>query len=136
MFHLEATIGHHLNRCQEDHPDINPDIINKIKHSLYVDDLSSRAEKLKDASEFYIQFRFIFEKANVNLQKSKSNSIELMIFIKKFEQEKRLKVLEEQSYADSLLNPSLVDDTKVLGIPWNTSRDTFSFTIQHLLHDI
>ena len=59
-----------------------------------------------------------------------------MIFIKKFEQEKRLKVLEEKSYADSLLNPSLVDDTKVLGIPWNTSRDTFSFTIQHLLHDI
>ena len=72
----------------------------------------------------------------MNLQKSKSNSIELMIFIKKFEQEKRLKVLEEKSYADSLLNPSLVDDTKVLGIPWNTSRDTFSFTIQHLLHDI
>ena len=52
-----------------------------------------------------------------------------MIFIKKHKQEKRLKVLEEQSYADSLLNPSLVDDTKVLGIPWNTSRDTFSFTI-------
>ena len=113
IFHLEATIDHHLNHCLEDHPDSNPDIINKIKHSLYVDDLSSRAEKLKDASEFYIQFRFIFEKENVNLQKSKSNSIELMIFIKKFEQEKRLKVLEEKSYADSLLNPSLVDDTKV-----------------------
>ena len=24
----------------------------------------------------------------------------------------------------------------MLGVPWNTSRDTFSFTIQHLLHDI
>ena len=35
-----------------------------------------------------------------------------------------------------VLNPSLVDDTKVLGIPWNTCRDTFSFTIQHLPHDI
>ena len=30
MFHLEATIDHHLNYCLEDHPDINPDIINKI----------------------------------------------------------------------------------------------------------
>ena len=59
-----------------------------------------------------------------------------MIFIKKHEEEKRLKVLEEQSYTDSLLNPSLVDDTKVLGIPWKTSRDTSGFTIQHLLHDI
>ena len=47
MFHLEATIDH-LNHCLEDHPDINPNIINKIKHALYVDDLSSGAEKLKD----------------------------------------------------------------------------------------
>ena len=39
MFHLEATIDHHLNCCLEDHPVINPDIINKIKHLLYVDDL-------------------------------------------------------------------------------------------------
>ena len=59
-----------------------------------------------------------------------------MMFIEKHEKGKRLEVLEEPSYADSSLNSSLVDDTKVLGIPWNTSRDTFSFTIQHLLHDI
>ena len=68
MFHLEATIDHHFNRCLEDHPDINPDIINKIKHSLYVDDLSSGAEKLKDVLELYIQSRLIFENANMNLQ--------------------------------------------------------------------
>ena len=74
MFHLEATIDHQLNHCLEDHPDINSDIINKIKHSLYVDDLSSGAEKLKDASELYIQSRSIFEKANMILQKWKSNS--------------------------------------------------------------
>ena len=59
-----------------------------------------------------------------------------MMFIKKHETGKCLEVLEEPSYAVPLLNPSLVDDTKVLGIPWNTSRDTFSFTIQHLPHDI
>ena len=44
-----------------------------------------------------------------------------MMFIKKHEKGKRL-------------HP--VDDTKVLGIPWNTSRHTFSFTIQYLLHAI
>ena len=66
MFQHEATIDHHLNHCLEDHPDINPEIINIIKHSLYVDDLSNGAEKLKDASEFYIQSRLIFEKANMN----------------------------------------------------------------------
>ena len=49
---------------------------------------------------------------------------------------KLLEVLEEPSYAYSSLNPSLVDDTKLLDIPWNTSRDTFIFTIPHLLHDI
>ena len=59
-----------------------------------------------------------------------------MIFIKKHEQGKRLEVLEEPSYTDSSLNPSLVDNTKVLNIPLHTGRDTFSFTIQHLLHDI
>ena len=136
MFHLEATLDHHLNHYLEDHPDINPDIINKSKHSLYVDDLSSAAEKLKDASEFYVQSRLIFGKANMNLRKWISNSNEFMMFIKKHEKGKRFEVLEEPSYADSSLNPSLVDNTKVLGIPWNTRRDTFSFTIQHLLHDI
>ena len=80
MFFLETTIDHHLNHCLEDHPDIKPDIINKIKHSLYVDDLSSGAEKLKNASELYIQFRLIFEKANMTLRKWKSNSNEFMMF--------------------------------------------------------
>ena len=47
MFHLEATIDH-LNHCLEDHPDINPNIISKIKHAPYVDDFSSGAEKVKD----------------------------------------------------------------------------------------
>ena len=58
------------------------------------------------------------------------------MFIKKHGKGKRLEVLEEPSYADSLLNSSLADDIKVLGTPWNTSRDTFGFTIQHLLHNI
>ena len=39
MFHLEATIDHHLSCCLEVYPDINRDIINKIKHLVYVDDL-------------------------------------------------------------------------------------------------
>ena len=136
MFHLEATIDHHLSHCLEDYPDINPDIINTIKHSLYVDDLSSGVDKLKDASELFIQSRLIFEKASMNLRKWKNNSNEFMMFIKKHGKEKRLEVLEELSYADSSLNPSLIVDTKVLGIPRNISRDTFSFAIQHLLHDI
>ena len=72
----------------------------------------------------------------MNLQKWKSHSTELMILIKKNEKEKRLNVLEEQSHTDLSLNPNLVDDRKVLGIPWHTSRDTFSFTIQTLLHDV
>ena len=136
IFHLEATTDHYLYHFLEDHPDINSDIINKIKHSLYLDDLSNAAEKLKDASELYIQSQLIFEKANMNLRKWKSSSNEFMMFIKKHENGKRLEVLEEPSYADSSLNPSLVDDKKVLGIPWNTSRDTFIFTMQHPLHDI
>ena len=79
MFHREATIDHHLNHCLVDHPDINVDIINKIKHLLYVDDLLSVAEKLKDASELYIQYRVVFEKANMNLQKWKNSSNKLMM---------------------------------------------------------
>ena len=34
------------------------------------------------------------------------------------------------------MNPSLIDDTKVLGTLWNTSSYTFNFTIQRLLHDL
>ena len=89
MLHLEATIDHHLNCSLEGHPDINPDIINKIRHSLYVDDLSSGAEKLKDRSELSIQSLLIFKKENMNLPKWKSNSNEFMIFIKKHEKGKK-----------------------------------------------
>ena len=110
-------IDHHLSRYLEDYPDIDPDIINRIKHSLYVDNLPNGAEKLKDASELFIQSRLIFEKANLNLRKWKTNSNEFMMFIKKHEKGKRLELLEEPSYADSSLNPSLAVDTKVLGIP-------------------
>ena len=77
IFHLEATIDPHRNRCLEDHPGINPDIINKVKHSLYVDHLSIGAEKLKDALEFYIRSWSIFEKANMNLQNGKAIQMSL-----------------------------------------------------------
>lgn len=53
----------------------------------------------------------------MNLQKWKRNSNEFMMFIKKHKKGKRLEVLEELSYADSSLNPSLIHDKKVLVIP-------------------
>ena len=72
----------------------------------------------------------------MNLRKWKSNSNEFMMFIKKYEKGKRLEGSEEPSYGDSLLNPTLVDATKVLGIPRTANRDTFKLIVQHLLHDI
>ena len=122
MLHLEATIDYHLNCCLEGHPDINPDIINKIRHSLYVDNLSSGAEKLKDRSELSIQSLLIFKMGNMNLPKWKSNSNEFMIFIKNHEKGKKIEVLEEPSYVDLSLNPSLVDDTKVLEERYSNSQ--------------
>ena len=122
MLYLEATIDHHLNCCLEDHPDINPDIINKIRHSLYVDDLSSGAEKLKDRSKLSNQSLLIFKKGNMNLPKWKSNSNEFMIFIRNHEKGKKIEVLEEPSYVDLSLNPSLVDDTKVLEERYSNSQ--------------
>ena len=58
----------------------------------------------------------IFGKADMNLQKWKRNSNKFMMFIKKHKKGKRLEVLEELSYADSSLNPSLIHDKKVLVI--------------------
>ena len=40
-----------------------------------------------------------------------------MRFIKKHEKVKTVEVLEEPQHTDLSLNPSLVDETKVLGIP-------------------
>lgn len=45
MFHLKVTADHHLNH-HLDYLDVNPDIINNIKRLLYVEDLSSGAEKM------------------------------------------------------------------------------------------
>ena len=74
----------------------------------------------------------------MNLQKWKSNSNKFMMVIKKHEKRKRLEVLDEPWYANVSLNSSLVDDTEVLGIPWNTSRDTLflPFNIYCIIFDL
>ena len=66
MFHLEATIDHHLNRCLEDYPDINPDTICKrfakwnrevercvrALHSIFVNIQESKYESSKMEKQF------------------------------------------------------------------------------------
>ena len=133
MGHLGETINHHLEKYRNQ----MPEVIKKIESSLYVDDLSTRADDSKGAIELYKAAKSIFAEANMNLRKWRNNNRDFNEFIE--EKHKNIeKSSEDTSYASLMLNPDEESENKVLGIPWNTKHDEFviSFRIQKSAEDV
>ena len=65
MGHLGEAINHHL----EEYRNQIPEVMEKTENSLYIDDLSIRADGPKSATELYETAKSIFAKANMNLRK-------------------------------------------------------------------
>ena len=65
MGHLEETINHHLDKYRNQ----MSEVIEKIKNSLYLDDLSTGADDPKGAIELYKAAKSVFAEANINLRK-------------------------------------------------------------------
>ena len=72
-FLLNATIRHHLEKYEA----TQPDLINKLLRSLYVDDLASGAEDEEQAFQMFTMSKEIFKEAGFNLRKFYSNSAAL-----------------------------------------------------------
>lgn len=98
-FLLQATLTHHLDKSESQYAD-------KIKDSLYVDNLQGTMSNESDIIDFYHTVNHTMAEANMPLQSWCTNSQELQ------------KVVSiEQN-----------DDQKLLGITWNVKGDTLNIS--------
>lgn len=137
---LGSTIRHHLDTQKE----FDPQLIELLKNSLYVDDLVSGAGNEKEALELSSNAKLIMQKGAFNLRKWNTNSSYLH---EKISDDKVSQGIlptptstksvteEDESYAKTVTGPSINsnnDTVKVLGSIWNTTSDQLEFNFSDL----
>ena len=125
MAQLDGVIFHHLQKCEERYEDT----VNRIRESLYIDDVPAGADNDDDGRVFYKEAKEVFLEAGMNLRKWKTNSDLLQREIDRCED---VDVRPKQILVEERLpmNPDESATTKVLGIPWDTTADELSFTVE------
>jgi hypothetical protein len=138
---LGATINHHLDTLQEN----NPEMVEHLRESLYVDDLVSGAQNDEKAFQIYKQSKEIMSTGGFNLRKWHSNSRSLMNSINALEDkvvssspDNQPGVIEEDlSYAKESIAqesaPANKTQIKVLGKIWDTDTDMLLFNFEELI---
>ena len=130
MAHLDFTIRHHLNLYGEKYANT----VEKIRNSLYVDDLTAGDNSQEEAWKLYKETKHIFRVASMNIRKWKTNDNILSEKIYKCETAETGESEEaiSEGYAAEYLNPDELAATKVLGIPWEIKGDCIIFTLESL----
>lgn len=143
---LGQTIRHHVAKFQ----DKSPEVV-KLLSRLYADDLSCSAINREEALEIYSQAKEIMFKGGFNLRKWNTNDKTLLADIYALEHKNRKspgskgdsdspKVLEksqvkhvvedDQTYSQYAIGtPLSKGDSKVLGVNWDSDRDTLLFDL-------
>ena len=85
IFHLQAVINYHIDTFLEKCGDDEKNIAISIKNSLYVDDLATGVNDVKDGKSLYETGKTLFNEAGMNLRKWKSSSTELMEYFDEME---------------------------------------------------
>ena len=126
---LGAVITHHFDKYREQ----QPELIQKIKGSLYVDDLVTGADNVQDAFRFYVDSKSLMSCAGMNLHKWNSNSMELLEAENSVAQVSE----EDESYAKATTgyvpNIGEANLVKLLGVLWNSSQDYLTFNFNELI---
>ena len=94
---------------------VNPELVEEIERSMYVDDLISGGETTKQALEIKMTATTIFGEATFKLHKRHSNNRELEV-------ETATSDEESQSYAKQQLG-TRKGESKLLGVPWDKEKD-------------
>ena len=69
-FLLNGTISHHINSYK----DIDPDFVEEVLKSLYVDDFTSSASSVSEGYSLYDKLKKIFKDGGFNMRKWQTNS--------------------------------------------------------------
>jgi len=102
-FMLNATLHYHLNKFKSP-------VAEDMKGNLYVDEIISGTQSETHATKYYTEARSIMTQAKFNLRSWASNS----------------KQLQSLATVDNVANNST--NVNILGLIWNTSTDTITFT--------
>ena len=139
LFLPGGTLQHHIKRYQPD----DPAFVEKLLKSLYVDDLISGSNSVKQAFELFLKSKACLSEASFHLRKWASSSKELMSLIQMSEATQahdnpiQSRVAEDQSTFAKLSIGQLETldggESKVLGHLWNRSEDTFIFKFDKLV---
>ena len=136
-FLFNRTIHHHLNS----YIDKDPEFVEEVVHSLYVDDLASLKPDGASAYDFYCKLKTRFKVAGFNMHKWITNDLELSEKIRSEEdqgvnqQQPFLKFqLEDQTFSKlQFQNQDNTEDFfKVLGTSWNHVDDKLVFTFKNI----
>jgi hypothetical protein len=134
---LNATIRHHLQQYSQ----TQPELVQKISKSMYVDDLVTGADTEEQALQMFQDSKRMLKEGGFNLRKFCSNSVSLQARIEG--DEAHLTSVDrpnptrewEESYTSSTLGPAqkmLSGEQKVLGIHWNVLSDHFVFNLEEI----
>ena len=82
---------------------IDPLLVTQFLKSLQVDDFCSSKSAVETAYQFYLKFKELLSEANFNLHKCEFKSADLKVFL-----------------------------TKIIGLQWDKSNDTFIFDTKNL----
>ena len=148
-FLLNATLKHHIMMYENE----DPELVQKLLQSLYVDDIIYGDSDDIGAYKLYIKAKLRLAEGGFNARKFVSNSKKLMSQIKENERllenschgsqsitskENSETVMEEDgSYAKSTTHSgsALPATEKVLGVHWNTEEDQLVLDLKEVLED-
>ena len=134
-FILNAVLRHHIERFKE----VDPEFARKLVEGFYVDDLVTGCRSPIEAIELYEKAKDRMQHEGFRLRKWKSNDPMVLSKIKERESlnEEEKGELEETSFAKETLGISNDngDKTKVLGVVWDTRRDTLEIELSKMLKE-
>ena len=132
-FLLNATIRFHLEKHRQE----KEELVQKLLHSTYVDDIISGGHTEDEAFELYMESKKIFREGGFNLRKFKTNSkcLQERIDIQERPNSDSSPLQDEPTYSETTLGasqPPTIEEHKVLGILWNPESDQLIFDVTGL----
>ena len=132
-FILNAVLQHHIKTYN----DVDPQFVQQVTQSFFVDDFVASAKGVKEAFYLYQKVKERMLAGGFKLRKWKSNDPSLYDKIceeeNREESEEKVLKLPEETYAKETLGPPTENPgtkTKVLGICWDTKDDTLEIDLQ------
>ena len=135
-FILNATLKHHVTQ----YANVDPDFVNEVMRSLYVDDFASGSRDVKSALQLSTKVKNRLADGGFNMRKWTSNSQELMAELQKnatFSKSEQ-SINTDKSTATTLKvtngdQPIPESNPRVLGQIWNTSTDQLKIDLTKIL---